>query len=154
MPDYEVILQSDIDPLGRMGDVVKVSAGYARNYLFPRRLAVVADAESRKRIDKLRARRAAEDAKRLEELNAVAAKMQGVELQIEAATSESGQLYGSVGAREIAAALEQKGFQVPERDVRLEHPIKEVGAFPVKIHLRGQVSAEIKVFVTEVKKSS
>jgi|SRR5262245_29568689 len=154
MPDQDVILQSDVDPLGRMGDVVKVSSGYARNYLLPRRLAVVADAESLKRVEKLKSRRAAEDAKRAEEMKAVAAKIAALSISIEAAAGEAGQLYGSVGAREIVASLAKEGVEVSERDVRLEHPLRELGVFPVKIHLRGDVSTELKVWVVEAKKTA
>src|SRR5262245_3699660 len=152
MPVLEVILQSDVEPIGRMGDVVKVSTGYARNYLLPRRLAVRADAESLKRVEKLRARRTAEDAKRLEAVKALAARIAGLEVSVEAAAMESGQLYGSVGAREVAAALEKQGVAVAERDVRLTHPLKELGVFPGKIHLHADVSAELKVWVVEAKK--
>jgi large subunit ribosomal protein L9 len=152
MPDLEVILQSDVDPLGRMGDVVKVSSGYARNFLLPRRLAVAADSESRKRVDKLKTRRAVEETKRTEEVRALASRLSSMSVSIEAAAGEAGQLYGSVGAREIVAALERQGVALTERDVRLEHPLRELGVFPVKVHLRGDVSAEIKVWVVEAKK--
>ncbi|HKE02242.1 MAG TPA: 50S ribosomal protein L9 [Planctomycetota bacterium] len=154
MPDLEVILQSDVEPVGRMGDVVKVSAGYARNFLLPRRLAVVADGETRKRVDKLRARRVAEEAKRTEEVRAVAARIASLSVSIEAAAGEAGQLYGSVTAREIAVALTKQGVEVSERDVRLEHPLRELGVFPVKIHLHADVSAELKVWVVETKKAA
>lgn len=153
MSDQEIILQQDVDPIGKMGDVVKVSAGFARNYLLPRRIAVVADPENRKRIEKLKRQRAAIEVKRVEEAQALAGQLAATEVSIEATTTETGQLYGSVGAREIAVALEAKGVKVAERDVRLQHPLKELGVFPVKIHLRGDVSAEIKVWVVEAKKA-
>lgn len=153
MPDVELILQHDVEALGKMGDIVKVKPGYARNYLMPRKIAVVADPETRKRVTKLRAKRAAVEAKRVEEANALAAQIAALEVKIEAATNETGQLYGSIGAREIATALEKLGVKVSERDVRLPHPLKELGVFPVKVHLRGDVSAELKVWVVEIKKS-
>jgi large subunit ribosomal protein L9 len=153
MPDLEVILQQDVEPLGRMGDVVKVSPGYARNYLLPRRIAVRAEPESLKRVAKLKAKRAAVEVKLVEEATALAGRIAAMEIAIEATTTETGQLYGSVGAREILAALAKEGIALSERDVRLAHPVKELGVFPVKIHLRGDVSAELKVSVVEAKKS-
>ncbi len=152
MAVFEVILQDDISSVGNMGDIVKVRAGYARNYLFPRRLAVISDPESLKRVEKLRTRRAAVEAAKLEEMREFAGRLSATEVSIEAAAGEAGQLYGSVGAREIVTALASKGITVEERDVRLEHPLKEIGVFPVKIHLHGELSAEIKVWVVESKK--
>lgn len=153
MPDIEVILQNDVEPIGKMGDVVKVAPGYARNYLLPRRIAVPALPENLKRVTKLKAKRAAVEAKRVEEARELAAKISALELSIEAATTETGQLYGSVGAREIAAVLEKQGVKVPERDVRLAHPLKELGVFPVKVHLRAEIFAELKVWIVEQKKA-
>ena len=153
MAAQEVILQQDVDPLGKMGDVVKVSAGYARNYLLPRRIAVVAEAESLKRVTKLKAARAVLEAKHVDEARALADRVAALEVSIEATVTETGQLYGSVGAREIATALETHGVKVSERDVRLPQPLKELGVFPVKIHLRGDISAELKVWVVEAKKA-
>jgi large subunit ribosomal protein L9 len=153
MSAQEVILQQDVEPLGKMGDVVKVSAGYARNYLLPRRIAVAADAESLKRVAKLKAARAVLETKLVDEARAVAERVGALEVSIEATVTETGQLYGSVGAREIAAALETHGVKVSERDVRLTAPLKELGVFPVKIHLRGDVSAYLKVWVVEAKKA-
>lgn len=153
MSVQEVILQQDVEPLGKMGDVVKVRAGYARNFLLPRRIAVAADAESRKRVAKLKAARAVLETKKIEEARVLAERIAGLELKIEASVTEAGQLYGSVGAREIAAAIEAHGVQVAERDVRLPQPLKELGVFPVKIHLRGEVTAELKVWVVEAKKA-
>lgn len=153
MPDLELILQIDVEPLGKMGDVVKVTPGYARNYLLPRRIAVRADAENLKRVTKLRKQRAAVEEKRFSEANELAARIAATEVSIEAATTETGQLYGSVGAREITAALLKAGIKVDERSVRLEHALRELGVFPVKIHLRGDISAELKVWIVEAKKA-
>lgn len=153
MPAVELILQQDVDSLGKMGDVVKVTPGYARNYLIPRRIAVSADAENLKRVKKLRTQRAAVEAKRVEEAAAMATHIATLEVKIEAATNDAGQLYGSITAREIATALESQGVKVLERDVRLDHPLKELGVFPVRIHLRGEIFADLKVWVVESKKS-
>ncbi|MBI3819145.1 MAG: 50S ribosomal protein L9 [Planctomycetes bacterium] len=152
MPDIELILQHDVESLGKMGDVVKVSPGYARNYLLPRRIGVHALPENLKRVTKLRARREAVEAKRFEEARELATKISTLEVKLEAATNETGQLYGSIGAREIVTALEKLGVVVSERDVRLDHPLKELGVFPVKVHLRGDISTELKVWIVESKK--
>jgi large subunit ribosomal protein L9 len=153
MPDHELILQIDVEPLGKMGDVVKVKPGFARNYLLPRRIAVPADAENLKRVTKLRKQRAAVEAKRVEEAQELANRIAALEVSVEAATTETGQLYGSVGAREIAAALLKHGIKIEERAVRLAQPLREVGVFPVKIHLRGDIVADMKVWIVEAPKS-
>ena len=153
MPAKEVILQQDVESLGNMGDVVKVSPGYARNYLLPRRIAVKADPENLKRVAKLKSKRAAVEVERVKEAEAQSARISAIEIIIEATITESGQLYGSVGAREIVAALGKQGVEISERAIRLTHPMRELGTFPVKVHLRGDVSAELKVSVVEAKKA-
>ena len=112
-----------------------------------------ADPENLKRVAKLKSKRAAVEVERVKEAEAQSARISAIEIIIEATITESGQLYGSVGAREIVAALEKQGVEISERAIRLTHPMRELGTFPVKVHLRGDVSAELKVSVVEAKKA-
>ncbi len=143
----EVILLEAIHGLGERGSRVQVAPGYARNFLFPRRLAVVASRAGEsifKEEFRVRSRRddknrgAAEQAK---------AALEGVALQIEAQAADEGKLYGSVGASEIAAALEAKGHTVDRKQIFLVEPIKQVGEHTVAVRLGAGVEAEIQVAV-------
>ncbi len=143
----EVILREDVPTLGMVGDVVKVKPGFARNYLLPRGLAVVADRrnigvlEHQKRLaaDKReRDRRQAEGA---------AQKLSSLRLTIHARAGEEGKLFGSVTNLDIERALSDQGFTVERRRIRLDEPIKAVGEYVVPIHLGVGVDARITVVV-------
>lgn len=143
----EVILREDVANLGTVGDVVKVKPGFARNYLLPRGLVVVADRrnigvlEHQKRLaaDKReRDRRQAETA---------AQKLSSVRLVITARAGEEGKLFGSVTNLDIERALSDQGFTVERRRIRLEEPIKSVGEHVVPVHLGVGVDARVTVVV-------
>lgn len=143
----EVILREDVPALGMVGDVVKVKPGFARNYLLPRGLAVVADRrnigvlEHQKRLaaDKReRDRRQAEGA---------AQKLSSLRLTINARAGEEGKLFGSVTNLDIERALSDQGFTVERRRIRLDEPIKAVGEYVVAVHLGAGVDAHVTVVV-------
>jgi len=146
--DREVLLMADVTDLGSEGDVVKVSEGYARNYLLPKKLAAPVTAATRKRLEKIQKER---EAKRKVELDAaknMAAKMEKVECTI-AVKAKDEKLYGSVSAGDIVDALKSNGVQVDKQQVMLVDPIKELGVFQVKIKLHAEVEATVKVWVVE-----
>jgi large subunit ribosomal protein L9 len=143
----EVILREDVQNLGTVGDIVKVRPGFARNYLLPRGLAVLADRrnigvlEHQKRVvaDKReRDRRQAETA---------AQKLSNVRLTLKARAGEEGKLFGSVTNLDIERALAELGFTIERRRIRLEEPIKSVGAHVVPVHLGVGVDAQVTVVV-------
>lgn len=144
----EIILRADIPKLGQRGDIVTVKDGYARNYLLPRKLAMEATAGSRKQVATMKAAGARREAKEKSSAESLAAQLGEQVLTIPAKAGESDQLFGSVTAIDIAAALERRGFAIDKRKVLLEEPIKTLGEYQVPLRLHREVTAEVKVNVT------
>jgi large subunit ribosomal protein L9 len=143
----EVILREHVDNLGRRGDLVKVADGYARNYLLPRKLALLATDGNKKQIERERAKF---DVKELEEqkvAQAVADRMATVEIEIARRVGETEALYGSVTSSDIAEALAAKGFDLDRRKLQLHEPIKKIGAYDVPVKLHRDVTVQLKVRV-------
>ena len=143
----EVILRQAVDNLGHTGDIVKVSAGYARNYLLPRGLAYEATPGNRKRLEKERSRLEAAEAERRGSAEQLAQRLEEVSLTFSARVGEEGKLFGSVTAADIAHQLESQGFQIERRQIDLHEPIKTLGVFRVPIRLHAEVKPEIRVWV-------
>src|SRR5262249_19616563 len=140
----EVILREHVDNLGRRGEIVKVADGYARNYLLPRKLALLATEGNKKQIERERVKF---DAKELEEKNvaeAVADRLKTVEIEIARRVGETDVLYGSVTSSDIAESLAAKGFDLDKRKLHLQEPIKKLGAFEVPVKLHREVTANLK----------
>jgi large subunit ribosomal protein L9 len=143
----EVILREHVDNLGRRGDLVKVADGYARNYLLPRKLALLATDGNKKQIERERTKF---DLKELEEqkvAQAVADRMANVEIEIARRVGETEALYGSVTSSDIAEALAAKGFDLDRRKLQLHEPIKKIGAYDVPVKLHRDVTVQLKVRV-------
>src|SRR5262245_57789914 len=143
----EVILREHVDNLGRRGDVVKVAAGYARNYLLPRKLALAVTEANKRQIE--RERQAAE-ARELEEktqAEAFAQRLSQAEVVIPRRVGENDTLYGSVTSADIAQALTSKGFDIEKRKIQLPEPIKALGESSVGIKLHREVVAHVTVKV-------
>ncbi len=143
----EVILREHVDNLGRRGEVVKVADGYARNYLLPRKLALVATAGNKQRIDRERAKFEAAEAEEKKIAEAMAARMANVEVEISRKVGETDALYGSVTTSDIADALRAKGFDIDRRKVQLREPIKKLSEVDVPVRLQRDVTATVKVKV-------
>ena len=143
----EVILRQHVDNLGRRGEVVKVAAGYARNFLLPRKLALVVTDGNKKQIERERAKLDALEAEEQRVAEAIAARLAGVEVEIARKVGETEALYGSVTTADVAAALHAKGFDLDRRKVQLQEPIKKLGEFDVPVKLHREVVARIKVKV-------
>lgn len=143
----EVILREDVKSLGRAGELVKVKAGYARNFLLPQGLAYEASEGNRKRIaaeSKAReSRRVAERG----EAEAFASRLAGANVVLTRKAGEEGRLFGSITAQDIAAALAAQGHQVDRRRIELEHPIKTLGQHTVGVRIHPEVHAEVRVSV-------
>lgn len=148
MATTTVLLREDVDNLGARGEIVKVKAGYARNYLLPRRLAVVASPSNVKQIESERAALLKKEARERSTAEAQAAQMGALRLVFERKVGEHGMLYGSVTAMHIADALKEKGYETDRRRVILHEPIKETGEFSVTVRLHREVNVEIPVIVT------
>jgi len=143
----EVILREHVDNLGRRGEIVKVANGYARNYLLPRKLALLATEGNKKQIEREKVKF---EAKELEEKNvadAVAERLAAVDVAIARKVGETEALYGSVTSGDIADVLHAKGFDIDKRKLVLQEPIKKLGEFMVPVKLHREVMTNIKVRV-------
>lgn len=149
----ELLLMKNVEHLGRVGDVVKVKNGYARNYLLPLHFAVPVTKANLADIERAKAIAAQEEQVRIESLREVSGKMAETSVTIEGRANEEGHLFGSVNAAQIAAALRSKGFPVEDKHVRLDQPLKEIGVFDVSVHLHQDVNVAVKVWVVQQKPS-
>jgi large subunit ribosomal protein L9 len=143
----EVILREHVDNLGRRGEVVKVADGYARNYLLPRKLALLVTDGNKRQIERERAKLDAKEADEKRVVDAVADRLANVEVVITRKVGETDALYGSVTTADIAEALNAKGFDIDKRKLQLAEPIKKVGEtkVPVKLHREVTVVVNVKV---------
>ena len=143
----EVILREEIEKLGRRGDVVKVAAGYARNYLLPKRLAVAANQSNKKIVEQEKQAYLRRESKEIGDANDLAKMMASVEVTITQKAGENDQLFGSVTAQDITAALEKAGYTIDRKKVNLAEPIKALGDYKVTVKLHREVAVELPVHV-------
>ena len=143
----EVILLERIERLGQMGDVVRVKPGFARNFLLPKKKALRATKENLKSFEERKAHLVAENLQRREEAQKVAEKMTDVRISIVRQAGESGQLYGSVSARDIAEGLAEDGYQVNRAQIIIDRPIKTAGVHSVRVTLHPEVQISVTVSV-------
>lgn len=141
-----LILREDIDKLGKRGDVVKVAAGYARNYLLPKKLAMEVNENNLRQIEKEKKVFATTLAKEKEEAEALASQIAAIKLFFRRKVHGE-ELYGSVSGVDIAEALEQKGLVIEKRKILLDEPIKTLGEFPVSVKLHPEVTTSFLVTV-------
>ena len=145
----EVILREDVDKLGNRGELVKVAAGYARNFLLPRRLAVAATEANRKIVEQERQAHLRKEAKLMSESEDLAKLLTGISVTISQKAGENDQLFGSVTSKDIADALAAKNFTIDRKKIHLDEPIKQLGEFKVPLRLHREVTVEITVNVTK-----
>jgi len=143
----EVILREHVDNLGKRGELVKVADGYARNYLLPRKLALLATDGNRKQIEREREKFEAREAEEKKVAEGLAARIANLEIDIARRVGETDVLFGSVTTADIAAALAAKGFEVDRRKLHLGESIKKLGEYQVPLRLSRDVTAQIKVRV-------
>jgi len=143
----KVILQEDVDNLGKAGDIVKVADGYGRNYLVPKRLAVPANVRNLRALEHDRRVIEARSKKVRRSAEEMGGRLSSLSLTIPAKAGEEGKLFGAVTSRDIAEALERAGVVVDRRMVLLEEPIKQVGDYKVKIKAGTDIVPEVSVSV-------
>lgn len=149
----QVILTKDVDTLGVNGDVLEVSDGYARNYLFPKNFAIEATkgsmADLQRRIDRIRAKaekKHQEDLAKADKVGAIGT------LTLEANAGDSGKLYGTITTKQLAEVLKEKtGFDIERRNVNVDHPINKVGEYTVYVKFSPKVSGQVKLQVNAIK---
>jgi len=144
----EVLLRKTVESVGRVGEVVRVRAGYARNYLFPQGIGVLPTKENLRLVEKDKVVEEAAESERAKERAELAAKIAGTTVTIEAKANADGHLFGSVGAKQVADALAAKGLPIEERHIRME-PVRQTGESEVKIHLGPDAEPTIKLWVVE-----
>jgi large subunit ribosomal protein L9 len=147
MAAVELILLQRVDKLGQMGDVVKVKPGYARNFLLPQKKALRANKDNRARFEQQRAQLEAQNLRRREEAERVAERVGGLTIVIIRQAGESGSLYGSVSARDVADGSTAAGLTINRSQVVLEHPIKTLGLSQIRVSLHPEVSIPVTINV-------
>ena len=145
----EVILKQKVQGLGDRGDVVRVKDGYARNYLFPKRLALPSTPSQKRVLDEENRLHVVRDAKLKQNVQAVAEKMKGLSCTLVVQAGEEDKLYGSVTGHDIAKAISDQGFAIDHQQVVLEEPIKKLGVYTVSVRLHRDVEVPIKVWVVK-----
>ena len=143
----EVILKEEVPKLGSIGDVVKVKPGFARNYLLPRGLAEVADRRNLRVLEHNKRLAAGKREREHHKADGLAKQLSSVTLTISARAGEEGKLFGSVTNQDIERGLQEKGFSIDRRRIRLEEPIKSLGQHMVPVHLPLGIEAKLTVVV-------
>jgi len=143
----KVILQSSVPNLGDLGDIVDVKAGYGRNFLIPRGLALLADERNMARLEHQKRLIAHKKSKLIAQAAVLATKLSETPVSIKRPAGEEDKLFGSVTNRDIAEALAAEGIEVDRRHVVLDEPIRHIGVFQVPVKLYGGVDAQVKVYV-------
>jgi len=143
----KIVLREDVDNLGDRGQIVNVAPGYARNFLFPKRLAFEATPGNLRQIELQKKAWGAKEAREADDARKVASTMSGVTITIAKKVGENDTLYGSVTTHEIAELLKAKGVVVDRRKIQLHEPIRSLGTFEVPIRIHRQVTAPVTVNV-------
>jgi large subunit ribosomal protein L9 len=143
----QLILRDDVPNLGKIGDLVRVKPGYARNYLLPRGLAVEASPKNMRVLDHQKRVIAAKADREHKSAEASAKRLEGLKLTIRARAGEEGRLFGSVTNMDVERLLAEKGFQVERRRIALEEPIKELGTFPITVQVGRTVRVTVQLTI-------
>lgn len=145
----QVILKKDVDKVGKAMDIVSASNGYARNFLIPQGLAVVATAGNKKAVEESHKMSARREEKKLKEARQLAKKIEKIPCTISAKVAEDDKIFGSVTTQEIADFLKKEGFDIDRKCIVLEEPIKLLGVYTVAINLYKDETAQLKVWVVK-----
>ena len=143
----EVILREHVDNLGRRGDVVKVTPGYARNYLLPRKLALAVTDNNKRQIEREKKLAEARDLEEKAAAEAVASRITAIQIEIARRVGENDTLYGSVTSQDIAQSLKDNGFDIDKRKIVLPEPLKALGETSVPVKVHRDVTAQVRVKV-------
>ena len=147
MAHTKVLLREDVDDLGARGEIVRVRAGYARNYLLPRNLAVEATTGNVKGIEAERAALLKKEAKERSTAEAQSQQMGALVLEFKRKSGEQGALYGSVTSMDLAEALKDKGYEIDRHRIHLREPLKRLGEYKVPVRLHREVTIDLQVKV-------
>lgn len=143
----KVILRENIENLGKIGDVVKVSEGYARNFLLPRNMVFLADEKNVKALEHHQRALSRKRERSMKDATELSKKLESYSVTINRKVGENDKLFGSVTSSDIAEALNKGGYEVDKRQIQIDEPIKQVGVTMVKVKLAPEVTAQVKVWV-------
>jgi large subunit ribosomal protein L9 len=147
MPNVKLLLQESIKNVGRVGEVVEVSAGYARNYLLPKRLAVEPTKANLKKVEARRQEIEKQERERREQQATLIKRLEGKDVTLERKANDQGHLYGAVSATDIAKALQAEGFNIEAGDVLLPGKLDQINTYTVKIRFAEDLETDLKVYV-------
>jgi large subunit ribosomal protein L9 len=150
MANIQVVLKDDVEKLGKSGELVRVKPGYARNFLLPRGLAVTATRENITQIEHEKKVAVTRAAKAKGDASAVAKTIEGISVELKVQVGEGDKMFGSIGVKDIAEALEKKGQKVDRKKIILAEPIKTLGEHTATIKLGYEVTATVKVTVSKL----
>ena len=142
MATSKVLLVKPLENLGGEGEQVSVKAGYARNFLFPQKIAIPVTKANKKQIEALRKAREIREAKELENAQAVAKALEGMTMAFAVKTGEGGKMFGSITAADIAAKIAESGIELPKKAIHLERPVKELGKHTAQVKLHNSVKVD------------
>lgn len=145
----KIILRNDYESLGKTGEIVSVKDGFARNYLIPKGIAVLATKANMKRLEEEQRLNARQQKKDLHEAQAAAKELEKVSVTATVAVGEEDRVFGSVTAQDIAELLKEKGFEIDKRKILLDEPIKALGVYTVPIKLHSEIEAKVRVWVVK-----
>ena len=145
----KVILKDDIEKLGTAGNIVNVADGYARNYLFPRNLAVPATKGNTRSIEEIKKQKQFRENKRRREAEKIKEKLEKLSLTAEVQTGEEDKVFGSVTAANIATLIEKQGIEIDRRKIHLDEPLKALGVYTIEIKLATDVTAGVKLWIVK-----
>jgi large subunit ribosomal protein L9 len=145
----EVILQKDVDRVGKAFDVVQVKDGYAINFLIPQQLAVIATPGKKQRIERDKKAFERKEGTRVQNAEQLAKKLEELSITITVKVGEADKMYGSVTPQMIAEKIAKEGYNIHKKDIRLEEPIKALGVYNIQAHLHRDVTADLKVWVVK-----
>ena len=147
MPNIKLLLQESIKNVGRVGDVVEVSPGFARNYLLPRGLAVQPTANNVKRVEERRQEIERQERQRREQQERLIQQLQAVEVHLERRANEQGHLFGSVTATDVSKSLQAQGFNIQPEDINLPGRLDRIDTYTVQVKFAEDLATDIKVWV-------
>jgi len=145
----KVILSKDVDKLGKIGDVVTVKEGFARNFLMPQKKAYLATSENLKKIEYEKAKREAVAKAAKAKAQEFADKLSGLSVTVNVEVNDIDKLYGAISEAEVVAALKEEGHEIDKKNIIFEKPIEELGIFEVGIKVHPEVIAKIRVWITK-----
>ncbi len=147
----KIILKEDLKDLGKCGEVIQVKDGYARNYLFPKNLAIPATKGNLRSINEVTRQKKIRDDKKIKGDEKLKADLEKISITAEVRVGEEDRIFGSVTSQDIAGLLKEKGFEVDKRKIELDEPIKALGVYTIPVKIHGELVANLKLWV--VKKS-